>query len=107
MATDAWPVPVILYTASNAAAALGQALTLPLRLVIVEWALDGPAGQALVRQLARVRPDLPVLAFDDSEVCGPAEQVLAWPWAELATLLDHWLMMQPVEEAGSKAGSAS
>lgn len=105
LATAAWPVPVALYTASNAMAGLRQALTLPLRLVIVDWAIDGPSGQALVRQLARLRPEIPVLAFDVAGVGGPAEQVLAWPWEELMTVLDHWLLLLLVDERGSATES--
>lgn len=89
----AWPVPVTVVALSSAMNAMRLALAQPARLVIVDWAVDGPGGQALVRQLARVRPTLPVLAFDDDEVRGPAERVLAWPWHELATVLDRWLVL--------------
>lgn len=90
-AMSAWPVPVELRSASNVMAAIRQALTQQFRLVIVDWAIDGPSGQALVRQLARLRPALPVLAFDALGVGGPAEQVLARPWTELTTALNRWL----------------
>jgi DNA-binding NarL/FixJ family response regulator len=91
---ESWPVPVALTVVASAMPALRYSLAVPLRLVIVDWALGGPSGQSVVRQLARLRPALPVLAFDNWSVAGMADQVLAWPWAELATVLDHWMMRE-------------
>jgi DNA-binding response OmpR family regulator len=96
-----WPVPVTTSVATNAMAAMRQALAQPWRLVVVDWGIDGPGGQALVRQLARLRPTLPVLAFDALGISGPAEQVLAWPWDELTTVLDFWLLQLLVDDRGS------
>lgn len=100
-----WPVPVALTVVGSAMPALRHSLVKPLRLVIVDWALGGPSGQAVVRQLARLRPALPVLAFDERSLVGTADQVLTWPWDELATVLDHWLMR--VDDGGSPQGPTS
>jgi hypothetical protein len=102
---DSWPVPVALTVVASAMPALRHSLVVPLRLVIVDWALGGPSGQAVVRQLARLRPALQVLAFDERSVVGTADQVLAWPWSELATVLDHWLMR--VYDSNSPHGPTS
>jgi CheY-like chemotaxis protein len=100
-----WPVPVALTVVASAMPALRHSLLTPPRLVIVDWALNGPSGQAVVRQLARMRPALPVLAFDERSLVGIADQVLTWPWDELATVLDHWLMR--TDDSGSPQGSTS
>lgn len=92
-ALGTWPLPVTLRVVADAMPALQHCLATPARLVIVDWALDGPSGQALVRQLARLRPQLPVLAFDALGVEGPADQVLAWPWTELTAVLENWLLL--------------
>lgn len=89
-ALDAWPERVLLNTASSTMPALREVILQPLALVIVDWALDGFGGQALIRQLARLRPALPVLAFDTCGVVGPAQRMQAWPWSQLTTVLDQW-----------------
>ena len=91
-AVSALPVPVELTVACSAMSALRRALAQPSRLVIVDWAIDGAGGPALVRQLARVRPTLPVLAFDILAIKGTASQVLAWQWDELAIVLNVWFL---------------
>lgn len=106
-ALGSWPVPVAPAVVAGAMPALRHALSQPLRLAVVDWALDGPSGQALVRQLGRLRPQLPVLAFDTLGVEGPADQVLAWPWSELGAVLDHWLLLRQIEEHGVTEGPNS
>lgn len=86
-----WPVPVVVSVASSAMAAMRRALSQPPRLVIVDWAVDGPSGQALVSQLARLRPALPVLPFDVLQVVSPSDRTLTWPWEELPSVLARWL----------------
>jgi DNA-binding NarL/FixJ family response regulator len=97
-ALRAWPVPVALSVATSAMAAMRLMLVQPSRLVVVDWAIDGPDGQALVRQLARLRPDLQVLAFDLLDVRGPADRVLAWPWHERSPVLDRWVALEIARE---------
>lgn len=100
------PVPLTLRVAAGAMPALRQALNEPVRLVVVDWALDGPSGQALVRQLARLRPALPVLAFDTTGVVGAADRMLAWPWSDLTIVLGHWLLQASRPEHGAALRSS-
>jgi DNA-binding response OmpR family regulator len=104
-ALEIWPVPVDLTVVGSAMPALRHSLVMPLRLVIVDWALGGPSGQAVVRHLARMRPVLPVLAFNERSVMGPSDQAMTWPWDDLVTVLDHWLMR--VDDSGLRQGPTS
>lgn len=85
-----WPVPVVLDVVTSAMPALRRVLAQPSRLVIVDWACDGPCGQALVQQLARLLPSLAVLAFDALGSQGQAGRVLAWAWEDLPIVLAVW-----------------
>lgn len=88
---DGRPPCVAPIVVDGAMAALRHVLAAPVRFAIVDWALDGSGGQALVRLLARLRPELHVVAFDLLGVHDTDGQVLAWPWSELAAVLDRRL----------------
>lgn len=102
-----WTEATTLTVVARAMPALRHALSQPVRLVIVDWALDGHSGRALVRQLARLRPDLLVLAFDTHAVSGSADQVLAWPWNELTTVLDYGLLLLLADGLGATCEESS
>lgn len=87
-----WPAPIVLEVAASVVTAIRQALTQPPQLVIVDWALEGSGGRALVHQLARLRPALPVLAFDSPGPEGRSHPVQIWPWEEIDTVLVRWLL---------------
>lgn len=102
-----WSEATALTVVARAMPALRHALSQPVRLVIVDWALDRQSGRALVLQLARQRPELPVLAFDKHAVNGPADQVLAWPWTELSTVLDYGLLLLLADGFKTSVGETS
>jgi CheY-like chemotaxis protein len=60
-----------------------------LHLVVLDWAVDGGSGPTLMRHLARWRPDVDVLAFDNTDPADPAPR--AEDWTCLAAALNHWL----------------
>ncbi len=51
-------------------------------LLILDYAIDGAAGPALMRNLARATPSLLVLAFDDDvpQLANPIPDL--WPWSD-------------------------
>ncbi len=56
-------------------------------LLVLDYAMDGVAGQSLIRHLARAAPSLSVLAFDDAvrSLTDPCCDV--WPWSEAEVAL--------------------
>ena len=56
-------------------------------LLVLDLAMDGVAGQSLIRHLARAAPSLSVLAFDDAvrSLADPSCDV--WPWSEAEVAL--------------------
>ena len=51
-------------------------------LLVLDYAMDGIAGQSLIRHLARAAPSLSVLAFDDVVPSLAEPRCDVWPWSE-------------------------
>lgn len=69
-------------TAGSALEAMRQLVRACADVLILDHAMDGIAGQSLMRHLARATPSLLVLAFDDvvRPLADPACDV--WPWSQ-------------------------
>lgn len=50
--------------------------------LILDYAMDGIAGQSLMRHLARATPSLLVLAFDDVVSTSADQFCDVWPWSQ-------------------------
>ena len=48
-----------------------------------------------MHQLTRLRPALPVLVFDSLGSEDRSHPVQIWPWEEITTVLDRWLLLRP------------
>ena len=76
----------------------------PADLLVLDLGVDGPAAPALIRQLARIAPELAVLAFDDIVQPLPGYAYDVWPWSEARVVLGRWLAARRAR--GTRAGRA-
>lgn len=72
--------------------AVRRTLRNDLELAVVDLAVEGAGGAALLRHLSRLRPDLQVLAFGTVEegTAAPGGARESWPWQDMPSVLALW-----------------
>ena len=60
-------------------------------LLVLDLSLDGAAGPALTRHLARIAQSTAVLVFGDDATHRPGAADPTWAWHEIDQALRHWL----------------
>ncbi len=58
-------------------------------LLVLDYAMDGVAGQSLIRHLARAAPSLSVLVFDDVVRSLAEPRCDVWPWTDAEMALQR------------------
>ena len=76
---------------SGVDALLRSAQSQPTDLLVLDLALDGAAGPALTRHLARIAQSTAVLVFGEGAEHRPGAADPTWAWHEMDPALRHWL----------------
>lgn len=85
-----WPRRVEVQWTTDPLEAVRLTLNASPHLALVDARLDRAAGQALVRQIARWKPEMEVLAFDERHMLDSQPRPSTWHWSELAMVLSWW-----------------
>lgn len=76
---------------SGVDALLRSAQSQPTDLLVLDLAVDGAAGPALTRHLARIAQSTAVLVFGDDAEHRPGATDPTWAWHEMDQALRQWL----------------
>ncbi len=84
---------------SGVDALLRSAQSQPTDLLVLDVAVDGAAGPALTRHLARIAQSTAVLVFGDDAEHRTGATDPTWAWHQMDLALQHWLDARMVRGA--------